>query len=275
MVEPTESESKAELDRFIDAMIAIRGEIRAIEEGALDRADNPLKHAPHPAASSPPTPGPHAYSRALRRVSRMATRDTRSTGRRWRASTTSTATATSFCSCIPVADAADEANDRAFDPRSDEADRPGRRGHRRHRCVVPRERRPRGDGGRAPARASRWRRRSPTAARSRRPTREPWANPEAPAKILKWLGQADAPLLFRLRADWRQWLWGIRFLYECLPSRTQHNTIQCLNLALYSRDCLKALRAADRAALRRARARHPHVLHRPQRNSTTASPAPT
>ncbi|MEO7498738.1 MAG: FAD-dependent oxidoreductase, partial [Casimicrobiaceae bacterium] len=46
---------------------------------------------------------------------------------------------------------------------------------------------------------------------------EPWANPEAPAKILKWLGQADAPLLFRLRADWRQWLWGIRFLYECLP----------------------------------------------------------
>ncbi|MET0441023.1 MAG: D-amino acid dehydrogenase [Casimicrobiaceae bacterium] len=73
---------------------------------------------------------------------------------------------------------------------------------------------------------------------------EPWANPEAPAKILKWLGQADAPLLFRLRADWRQWLWGIRFLYECLPSRTKHNTIQCLNMALYSRDCLKALRAA-------------------------------
>ncbi len=71
---------------------------------------------------------------------------------------------------------------------------------------------------------------------------EPWANPEAPLKILQWLGQADAPLLFRLRADWRQWVWGLTFLYECLPSRTRHNTIQCLNLALYSRDCLKALR---------------------------------
>jgi glycine dehydrogenase len=50
MVEPTESESKAELDRFIDAMIAIRGEIAAIEEGRADHADNPLKHAPHTAA---------------------------------------------------------------------------------------------------------------------------------------------------------------------------------------------------------------------------------
>ena len=73
---------------------------------------------------------------------------------------------------------------------------------------------------------------------------EPWANPEAPLKVLKWLGKEDAPLLFRLRADWRQWRWGLQFLVECLPSRTRHNTIQCLNLALYSRDCLKALRAA-------------------------------
>lgn len=72
---------------------------------------------------------------------------------------------------------------------------------------------------------------------------EPWANPEAPLKIAKWLGREDAPLLFRLRADWRQWRWGLQFLVECLPSRTRHNTIQCLNLALYSRDCLKALRA--------------------------------
>ena len=72
---------------------------------------------------------------------------------------------------------------------------------------------------------------------------EPWANPEAPAKIVKWLGRADAPLLFRLRADWRQWWWGLNFLYECLPSRTRHNTIQCLNLALYSRACLQKLRA--------------------------------
>jgi glycine dehydrogenase len=47
MVEPTESESKAELDRFCEAMIAIRGEIRAIEEGRMDRDNNPLKNAPH------------------------------------------------------------------------------------------------------------------------------------------------------------------------------------------------------------------------------------
>jgi glycine dehydrogenase len=51
MVEPTESESKAELDRFIDAMISIREEIRAIEDGRMNRADNPLKHAPHTAAA--------------------------------------------------------------------------------------------------------------------------------------------------------------------------------------------------------------------------------
>jgi D-amino-acid dehydrogenase len=73
---------------------------------------------------------------------------------------------------------------------------------------------------------------------------EPWANPEAPAKILKWLGQEDAPLLFRLRLDPRQWRWGLQFLLECLPSRTRRNTIQCLNLALYSRDCLRELRRA-------------------------------
>lgn len=73
---------------------------------------------------------------------------------------------------------------------------------------------------------------------------EPWANPEAPLKILQWLGREDAPLLFRLRADPRQWRWGLQFLLECLPSRTRHNTLQCLNLALYSRDCLKELRTA-------------------------------
>ncbi|WP_035986474.1 aminomethyl-transferring glycine dehydrogenase [Leptolyngbya sp. KIOST-1] len=50
MVEPTESESKAELDRFCDAMIAIREEIRSIETGQSDRDHNPLKHAPHTAA---------------------------------------------------------------------------------------------------------------------------------------------------------------------------------------------------------------------------------
>jgi glycine dehydrogenase len=63
MVEPTESESKAELDRFCDAMIAIREEIRAIEAGAMDKADNPLKNAPHTAASLMATEWNHPYSR--------------------------------------------------------------------------------------------------------------------------------------------------------------------------------------------------------------------
>jgi glycine dehydrogenase len=63
MVEPTESESKFELDRFIDAMIAIRGEIRAIEEGRADRADNALKHAPHTAAAVTADQWSHAYGR--------------------------------------------------------------------------------------------------------------------------------------------------------------------------------------------------------------------
>ncbi len=65
MVEPTESESQAELDRFCDAMIAIRDEIRAVEEGRLPREDNPLKHAPHTAATLLSGEWAHAYSREL------------------------------------------------------------------------------------------------------------------------------------------------------------------------------------------------------------------
>jgi glycine dehydrogenase len=63
MVEPTESESKPELDRFCDAMIAIREEIRAVERGQADRADNPLKHAPHTVATVSADAWPHAYPR--------------------------------------------------------------------------------------------------------------------------------------------------------------------------------------------------------------------
>jgi glycine dehydrogenase len=51
MIEPTESESRSELDRFCDAMIAIHAEMKAIESGAMDRANNPLKRAPHTAAA--------------------------------------------------------------------------------------------------------------------------------------------------------------------------------------------------------------------------------
>lgn len=65
MVEPTESESQHELDRFIDAMIAIRDEIRAVEDGRLDREDNPLKHAPHTATAVMASEWTHAYPREL------------------------------------------------------------------------------------------------------------------------------------------------------------------------------------------------------------------
>ena len=63
MIEPTESESKAELDRFCDALIAIRDEIRQIEAGVLDRQDNPLKNAPHTAEVVVSDSWNRAYSR--------------------------------------------------------------------------------------------------------------------------------------------------------------------------------------------------------------------
>jgi glycine dehydrogenase len=65
MVEPTESESQHELDRFIDAMIQIREEIAAIEDGRLEREDNPLKNAPHTATAVTASEWTHAYPREL------------------------------------------------------------------------------------------------------------------------------------------------------------------------------------------------------------------
>ena len=63
MVEPTESESKPELDRFCDAMIAIREEIRAIEVGQSEKDNNVLSNAPHTAAELCGDNWPHSYSR--------------------------------------------------------------------------------------------------------------------------------------------------------------------------------------------------------------------
>jgi glycine dehydrogenase len=65
MIEPTESESKFELDRFCDAMISIRQEIRQIEEGKADRADNVLKNAPHTALAIAADDWKHPYSRSV------------------------------------------------------------------------------------------------------------------------------------------------------------------------------------------------------------------
>jgi len=72
---------------------------------------------------------------------------------------------------------------------------------------------------------------------------EPWANPDAPSKILQWLWRDDAPLLFRLRMDPAQWTWGLRFLLECTPANTRENIAEIVKLSLYSRDALQALRA--------------------------------
>ena len=74
MVEPTESESLGELDRFCDAMIAIHDEIREIEAGRLPRDDNPLKHAPHTAASVTASEWTHPYSRDKAAFPSKATR---------------------------------------------------------------------------------------------------------------------------------------------------------------------------------------------------------
>ncbi len=72
---------------------------------------------------------------------------------------------------------------------------------------------------------------------------EPWANPHAPLQVLRWLGREDAPLLFRLRADWQQWRWGLAFLRECPPSRLRQNIRQIVALGNYSRALLQQLRA--------------------------------
>ncbi len=70
----------------------------------------------------------------------------------------------------------------------------------------------------------------------------PWAEPLAPLKMLKWLGRADAPLLFRLRADPALWAWSLRFLGNCTAGRARINTERALRLALYSRQSLIELR---------------------------------
>jgi glycine dehydrogenase len=101
MVEPTESESKAELDRFCDAMIAIRDEIRAVEEGRMDREDNPLKHAPHTAAVIAADDWNHGYGRELAAYPLKSLRH----GKYWvpvgRADNVY-GDRNLFCSCVPV-----------------------------------------------------------------------------------------------------------------------------------------------------------------------------
>ncbi|MEU4548563.1 aminomethyl-transferring glycine dehydrogenase [Nonomuraea dietziae] len=63
MIEPTESEDLAELDRFVEAMIAIRGEIAKVADGSYDKSDNPLRNAPHTAESLVADEWAHPYTR--------------------------------------------------------------------------------------------------------------------------------------------------------------------------------------------------------------------
>ncbi|PRC92113.1 D-amino acid dehydrogenase [Solimicrobium silvestre] len=71
---------------------------------------------------------------------------------------------------------------------------------------------------------------------------EPWANPSALLKILKSLGQEDAPLLYRFRADWLQWKWALSFLRECAPGRAAQNIRPIVALCEYSRRTLQDVR---------------------------------
>lgn len=71
---------------------------------------------------------------------------------------------------------------------------------------------------------------------------EPWANPSAPLKVLKWLMNPAAPLLFSPQLDPQQWRWIAGFFRECLPSRSAYNTKAIIDLATFSRDKLQQIR---------------------------------
>ena len=105
MVEPTESEPLAELDRFIDAMIAIRAEIAQVESGAMPQEGNVLKNAPHTAASVVAGNWDHPYSReqaASPVASLKASKYWPSVGR----VDNVYGDRNLFCSCVPVGDLA-------------------------------------------------------------------------------------------------------------------------------------------------------------------------
>jgi D-amino-acid dehydrogenase len=75
---------------------------------------------------------------------------------------------------------------------------------------------------------------------------EPWANPSAPLKVMKWLFDGNAPLLFRPRMDIHQWLWIARFMVDCLPHRADRHTTEIVKLATASRTLLRQIRDRER-----------------------------
>lgn len=74
---------------------------------------------------------------------------------------------------------------------------------------------------------------------------EPWANPAAPLKVIKWLAQREAPLYYRPRLDPYQWWWLLQWLWECLPNRTRRNIVDIIRLATYSRSQLQEVRKRE------------------------------
>lgn len=80
---------------------------------------------------------------------------------------------------------------------------------------------------------------------------EPWANREAPAKLLKWMFRRDAPLLFRPQLDWRQWRWGLQFLGQCNDAAFERNVAQIVALGAYSHEALKDVVAVTGIAYHR------------------------
>src|SRR5690606_4186620 len=74
---------------------------------------------------------------------------------------------------------------------------------------------------------------------------EPWANPAAPLKVLKWLFDPEAPLLFRPRLDIHQWLWIAQFLVDCLPGRASRHTTEIVQLASESRALIREISARE------------------------------
>jgi len=74
---------------------------------------------------------------------------------------------------------------------------------------------------------------------------EPWANPCAPLKILKWLFDGRSPLLFRPRMDIHQWLWIAQFLVNCMPQRADRHTAEIVRLATESRRLLGEIRERE------------------------------
>ncbi|NYT61348.1 D-amino acid dehydrogenase [Alcaligenaceae bacterium] len=71
---------------------------------------------------------------------------------------------------------------------------------------------------------------------------EPWANPQAPMKLARWLFKDDAPIVFRPQFDPHQWRWALAFLRECLPNRLAPNIRAMVRMSEYSRSTLRQMR---------------------------------